>query len=138
MGGGGTRNGDVLFLDPPPGFTVYARLAVGEDDALAGAITAQLRCITEHQAQGRDAVADLVPAKLRAWFERNGYDPVDSWLEQKLCDIVLDRGRDLLGLELLARLPGWGIAPSVGRGRSVGGGRSGAGSGDAGGVEVVE
>ncbi|MGW2546362.1 hypothetical protein ACWC5I_37210 [Kitasatospora sp. NPDC001574] len=98
--------GDTLSVEPTPGFTVYARLAVGDDAPLADTITAQLRHVAEHQARGRDAVAGLVPDKLRAWFERNGHDPVDSWLEQRLCDIVLNLGQDMFGPELLARIPG--------------------------------
>ncbi|WP_344333694.1 hypothetical protein [Kitasatospora putterlickiae] len=49
--------GDILLLEPSPGFTVYARLTADDDTALADTITAQLRHVTEHQARGREAVA---------------------------------------------------------------------------------
>jgi hypothetical protein len=51
------------------------------------------------------AVLAEIPAGYRKWMRANGYDPLDAWLDQRLTDVVLNRGHVAVPPELFDDVP---------------------------------
>lgn len=95
----------VRMQDPGSGFSFYARRASDEDVDLGGRLAGQLReLVAKIVKEDRQALLAEIPIRQRDWLRANGYDPLDAWLDQRLTDIVLNRGRVVLTPELLDRL----------------------------------
>lgn len=82
---------------PGTGHVIHARRAVGADTALGAQLFRRLRdLMASVVAQDRTELAEQIPARYRDWMIAKGHDPVDTWLDQQLSDIVLNRGHELL------------------------------------------
>jgi TPR repeat protein len=89
---------DLVMAGHPDGKSAfYARKATGDDIALGRKLTRELTRIRQLTASGdTDAISGEIPPAYRNWMNSNGYDPVDTWLQQRLTDLILNRGRSLL------------------------------------------
>jgi TPR repeat protein len=88
------------FNPPPDGATIalsnkatgtsyFVRQAVGKDIALGQELTRQLR---ELLVLGNDQLLAAMPTRMRLFFDKDGYDPAEQWLETRLTDILLNQG----------------------------------------------
>lgn len=99
--------GEMIDMhDPRTGRSFYARHARADDTELGGQLAEQLRDLGD-KLDRNDQLAILaeMPAKYRNWLRAHGYDPVEAWVEQRLTDLVLNRGRVTVTDELLDQLP---------------------------------
>lgn len=95
----------VAFNDPSGNNpTFYARAAAGESIALGQRLTRELTELEALTSQGSAAVIAAIHPKQKAWFDARGYDPAETWLTQRVTDIVLNQGRDSMPPELLDRI----------------------------------
>jgi len=99
---------DLVMVGHPdggPGF--YARQATDDDIVLGRKLTRELTRIRQLLIDG-DAKAILgeIPPAYRNWMDSNGYDPADTWIQERLTDLVLNRGQSLL--------PGFGGPAALG------------------------
>ncbi|MEH1017916.1 hypothetical protein V6U90_33275, partial [Micromonospora sp. CPCC 206060] len=79
------------------GALFYARHAVGGDVDLGRQITEQLDELTGQVLRTpRGHVPGEVPTHFRRWLYENDPDPMNGWLDQRLTDIVLNRGADMI------------------------------------------
>lgn len=77
--------------------TFYARRAQGEDLALGRDLSGQLReVVAQVLRTPPDEVPLEVPEHYRTWLIENDPDPMNAWLDQRLADIVLNRGNDTI------------------------------------------
>ncbi|MGP3917663.1 hypothetical protein [Nonomuraea sp. 10N515B] len=83
----------INMRDLTTGRGFYARIATAGDIELGRRLTAELHELAELVESGPEAVRAAVPAPLRRWLEENGYDPVTAWVDQRMTDIILNRGQ---------------------------------------------
>ncbi|MBO3741530.1 hypothetical protein [Actinoplanes flavus] len=86
----------------------YARFAVGSDEDLGRRITAQLRKVTIQVLRTPNGqVPAELPERYKQWLHATDPDPMNGWLDQRLTDIVLNRGADFIPQldALMARMP---------------------------------
>jgi len=85
----------VGHADGGPAF--YARQATGDDIALGRKLTRELTSIRQLAVNGdAEAILGEIPPAYRNWMNSNGYAPADTWIEQRLTDLILNRGRSML------------------------------------------
>lgn len=95
------------FAPPPDGATIalsgkgttyYTRQAQGSDVDLGHELTRQLH---ELLFSSNEDLLASVPGQMRRYFEDEGYDPAEQWMQTRLTDIVLNRraSMDWFGLE---------------------------------------
>ena len=96
----------VRVEDPSSGFSFFARRASAADVDHGERLAGQLRELVA-KIVGRDEQALLaeIPDRQLDWLRANGYNPVDAWLDRRLTEIILNRGRVVLTPELVDRLP---------------------------------
>jgi hypothetical protein len=89
-----TGQGVTQFSSSDDGATFYARLAAGDDVALGRHLTDELRHVIGLRASDdADDVLAEAPAVYAQRVRDLGFDPADAWTEQRLTDIVLNRGQ---------------------------------------------
>lgn len=93
---------EMLSLRTPKG-RLYLRQAKEAVRELGVDLTRQARELKDKAEQGT-LLADL-PSKWVRIMEAKGYDPVDAWLDMRMADIFLNRGRVTLTEGMIAKLP---------------------------------
>jgi TPR repeat protein len=87
----------VMAGHPDGGLAFYARQATGDDIVLGRKLTRELTRIRRLVVNGDvEAILGEIPPAYRDQMDSNGYDPADTWIQQRLADLILDRGRSLL------------------------------------------
>lgn len=94
----------IVLKQPNSDSSFYARQAKGDDIALGERLAGELQELMEKMVNDKLAVVKEIPPKYRKWLYANGYDPVDAWLDQRLADIVLNRGENSLPPELIDQI----------------------------------
>lgn len=85
----------VSHLDGGPSF--YARQATGDDIALGRHLTRELAKIRQLVVNGdTEAILAEIPPAYRNWTDINGHDPADTWIRQRLANVILNRGHSML------------------------------------------
>ena len=82
----------ISLRDPKMQAVYFAQAAIGDDIALGRQLGRELRTLIERVGEGKLAVLAEIPAGYGKWMRANGFDPLDAWLDQRLTDIVLNRG----------------------------------------------
>lgn len=87
----------VIAAHSDGGPAFYARHATGDDIVLGRKLTRELTRIRQLLVDG-DAKAILgeIPPAYRNWMDSNGYDPADTWIQERLTDLILNRGQSML------------------------------------------
>jgi hypothetical protein len=79
---------------PGGGPAFYARKATGDDITLGRRLSRELAEIRQFLVNGdTDAILTEIPSAYKNWMASNGYDPVDTWTQQRLADLILNRGQ---------------------------------------------
>ncbi|MFG3710849.1 hypothetical protein [Micromonospora sp. NPDC047730] len=91
----------IALTNPADGVSFYARKATGDDIALGERLAEELRQLMDKVTNDKLAVIKEIPLKYRKWLYANGYDPLEAWLDQRLTDIVLNRGVGSVPPEIL-------------------------------------
>jgi TPR repeat protein len=87
----------VMAGHPAGGPAFHVRHATGDDIALGRKLTRELTRIRQLLVNGdAEAILDEIPSAYRNWMDSNGYDPADTWIQQRLTDLILNRGRSIL------------------------------------------
>lgn len=98
-------NNGVVALRMQLGF-LYTKKAAPERHELGDQLTRRAKDLTLRMKQ--DDVAGILremPPRYRRIMRAKGYDPVETWLEMKICDIFLNNGRTTLTDEMIEMLP---------------------------------
>ncbi|MFI7131338.1 tetratricopeptide repeat protein [Nonomuraea sp. NPDC050153] len=75
----------------------FAREATGHDVELGCSLTESLRTLIGQIASATENSIDVeIPAAYSAALRRHGFDPRSAWFEQRLTDIILNRGESEL------------------------------------------
>jgi hypothetical protein len=96
---GGPAQPDDLIMagHPDGGVAFYARQATGDDIVLGRNLTSELTRISQLVANGDvETILGDIPPAYRDWMNSNGYDPADTWIQQRMTDLILNRGQSML------------------------------------------
>ena len=87
----------LIVGHPDGGPAFYARQATGDDIALGRYLTRELAKIRQLVVNGDiEAILAEIPPAYRNWMDSNGHDPADTWIRQRLTDLILNRGHSTL------------------------------------------
>ncbi|MEV5210890.1 hypothetical protein AB0K35_25780 [Micromonospora sp. NPDC053740] len=98
-------NETIALTHPGSGASIYVRKATGSDVALGEQLAADLQGLMEKATNNKLALVGEIPPRYRKWLYANGYDPLEAWLDQRLTDIVLNRGEVTVTPEMLNQVP---------------------------------
>lgn len=91
----------IVLKQPGDRGSFYARQATGDDIALGERLARELQDLVVKMASDKLALAKEIPPKYRKWLYANGYDPLDAWFDQRLTDILLNRGENSTPPEMI-------------------------------------
>ena len=86
----------VMAGYPDAGPAFYARRATGGDIALGRKLSREVTRFRQLLVDGdAKAILDEMPSEYRSWMDSNGYDPAETWIQERLSDLSLNRGQSM-------------------------------------------